>query len=51
MRNNLRKPSELTAFGQDQQQSFMVAQVTGQKLALQAIGLDGKVFDSVIIEQ
>jgi 3',5'-cyclic AMP phosphodiesterase CpdA len=49
MRNNLKKPSELTAFGQDQQQSFMTAQVSDGEMKLEAIGLDGKIFDSVTL--
>ncbi len=51
MRNNLDKASKLTAYGQDQQQSFMTAQVTASEIKLEAIGLDGKVFDSITLKQ
>ena len=51
MRNNLNKPSKLTAFGQDQQQSFMTAQVSEAEIKLEAIGLDGKVFDSITLKR
>ena len=51
MRNNLVKNSPLTAAGFDQQQSFMVAQATDAELKLEAIGLDGKVFDTVTLKR
>lgn len=51
MRGNLRKPSPLTAAGNDQQQSFMLAQTTKDELKLEAIGLDGKVFDAVTLKR
>ena len=50
-RNNLNKPSKLTAYGQDQQQSFMTAQVSEAEIKLEAIGLDGKVFDSITLKR
>jgi Calcineurin-like phosphoesterase len=51
MRNNLKKPSDLTAYGQDQQQSFMTAQVDESEIKLEAIGLDGKVFDTITLKR
>ncbi len=51
MRNNLDKTSKLTAYGNDQQQSFMTAQASDKELKLEAIGLDGKVFDSVTLKR
>jgi len=51
MRGNLNKPSPLTAFGNDQQQSFLMVQVTPRDLTVQAIGLDGKQFDTVLLKR
>src|SRR5215475_8936756 len=46
MRNNLAKGSPLTAHGNDQQQSFLLIHVTPKDLGVEAIGMDGKPFDS-----
>jgi hypothetical protein len=51
MRNTLDKRSPLTAFGQDQQQSFLLAHVTNDELKIEAIGLDGKQFDTVTLKR
>lgn len=51
MRNTLDKKSSLTAFGQDQQQSFLLAHVTEDDLKIEAIGLDGKQFDTVTLKR
>ena len=51
MRGNLNKGSALTDFGNDQQQSFMIAQATDKEIKLEAIGLDGKVFDSITLKR
>ena len=51
MRGNLNRKSDLTAFGNDQQQSFMIAQVTKSELKLEAIGLDGKAFDTITLKR
>jgi len=50
MRNNLVKTSPLTAFGNDQQQSFLLIHVTPKDFAVEAIGLDGKQFDTVTLK-
>ncbi len=51
MRNTLDKGSSLTAFGQDQQQSFLLAHVTNDELKIEAFGLDGKQFDTVTLKR
>jgi hypothetical protein len=51
MRGNLNKPSPLTAFGNDQQQSFLIVHVTRKDLIVEAIGLDGKQFDTVLLKR
>ena len=51
MRNTLDKQSKLTAFGQDQHQSFLLAHVTNGELKIEAIGLDGKQFDTVTLKR
>jgi 3',5'-cyclic AMP phosphodiesterase CpdA len=51
MRNNLTKGSPLTAFGNDQQQSFLLIQVNAKDLAVEAIGMDGKRFDSIALKR
>jgi predicted phosphodiesterase len=49
MRNNLVKNSPLTAYGNDQQQSFLLIHVTTKDLKVEAVGMDGKSFDSVTL--
>lgn len=51
MRNTLDKKSPLTAFGQDQQQSFLLAHATGDELKIEAYGLDGKQFDTITLKR
>lgn len=51
MRNTLNKQSNFTAFGQDQQQSFLLASVTDSELKIEAYGLDGKQFDTVTLKR
>lgn len=51
MRNNLTKGSQLTAFGNDQQQSFLLVRTTKDELKVEAISMDGKTFDSVTLKQ
>ena len=51
MRGTLDKQSKLTAAGNDQQQSFLLAHVKDNELKLEAIGLDGKPFDSVTLKR
>jgi hypothetical protein len=50
MKGNLDKKSALTAFGNDQQQSFLLVQVTAAEMKIDAIGLDGRQFDSVTLK-
>jgi hypothetical protein len=50
MRNNLVKNSPLTAYGNDQQQSFLLIHVTTKDLKVEAVGMDGKSFDSVTLK-
>lgn len=49
-KGNLRK-TEQTAFGYDQEQSFMVAEIEGDKLYFQAVTRTGRVVDSGILER
>ncbi len=51
MRNTLDKKSKLTAFGQDQQQSFLLAHATADALKIEAYGLDGKQFDTITLKR
>ena len=51
MRNTLDKQSKLTAFGQDQQQSFLLAHATADALKIEAYGLDGKQFDTITLKR
>jgi 3',5'-cyclic AMP phosphodiesterase CpdA len=51
MRNNLVKGSPLTAYGNDQQQSFLLLHVTPKDLTVEAIGMDGKQFDTVTLKR
>ncbi len=51
MRNTLDKQSKLTAFGQDQQQSFLLAYATVGELKIEAYGLDGKQFDTITLKR
>ena len=51
MRNNLVKGSPLTAYGNDQQQSFLLIQVTTKDLTVEAIGMDGKQFDTITLKR
>lgn len=51
MKNTLDKKSSLTAFGQDQQQSFLLAHVTSSELKIEAYGLDGKQFDTITLKR
>ncbi len=51
MRNNLNKNSPLTAYGNDQQQSFLLIHVTTKDLTVEAIGLDGKQYETVTLKR
>jgi hypothetical protein len=51
MRGNLDKKSALTAYGNDQQQSFLLVQATKNELLVNAIDLNGKQFDAVTLKQ
>jgi 3',5'-cyclic AMP phosphodiesterase CpdA len=51
MRNNLDKASSLTAVGNDQQQSFLLVHVTTKDLTIEAIGMDGKQFDTIMLKR
>ncbi len=51
MHNTLDKQSKLTAFGQDQQQSFLLAHATAGELKIEAYGLDGKQFDTITLKR
>jgi hypothetical protein len=46
---DLRKPSPLTAFGNDTEQTFMLMEVDGDNLTFNAINLRGAVIDSGLI--
>jgi 3',5'-cyclic AMP phosphodiesterase CpdA len=50
MRNNLVKGSPLTTYGNDQQQSFLLLHVTPKDLTVEAIGMDGRQFDTVTLK-
>ena len=51
MRGNLVKGSPLTAYGNDQQQSFLLVHVTTKDLTVEAIGMDGRSFDNVKLKR
>ena len=51
MRNNLVKGSPLTAYGNDQQQAFLLVHVTTKDLTVEAISMDGKQFDTVTLKR
>lgn len=51
MRNNLDKRSALTAYGNDQQQSFLIVHTTPETLTVEAIAMDGKTFDTVTLKR
>lgn len=48
---DLRKGSPLTAFGEDQQQTFILMEVDGDQLTFNAIGRSGSVIDSGVIQR
>ena len=50
MRGNLDKKSGLTAYGNDQQQSFLLVQASKNELRVEAIDMNGKQFDSVTLK-
>jgi predicted phosphodiesterase len=50
-RGDLRRGSPLTAFGDDQQQAFMLMEIDGDVLTFNAVGLRGEVIDSGTIER
>ena len=50
-RGDLRRGSPLTAFGDDQQQVFMLMEIDGDVATFNAIGLRGQVIDSGTIER
>ena len=51
MRGNLVKNSPLTAYGNDQVQSFLLVHVTTKDITVDAIDLNGKQFDTVTIKR
>jgi 3',5'-cyclic AMP phosphodiesterase CpdA len=48
-KGNIDKRTGLTAAGNDQDQSFMIAEINGDEMAFNAISRQGKVFDSGVI--
>jgi 3',5'-cyclic AMP phosphodiesterase CpdA len=51
MRGNLTKNSPLTAYGNDQEQSFLLIHVTPNDLKVEAVNMDGKSFDAVTLRR
>ena len=51
MQGNLVKGSPLTDYGNDQLQSFLLVNVTTKELAVAAIDLNGKQFDTVTLNR